>query len=64
MIKGIVYQDYRRPNTSRHLDPIADECLDDLKQDIELLKELGLNTIFVCKITPASVNVDTRLTCC
>ena len=62
MIKGIVYQDHKKPYKSRHQDPIADDCLDDLKRDIELLKELGLNTIFVCETNLGNTQLATGLT--
>lgn len=31
------------------LDPINDEHLPRLRHDVELFKELGVNTIFACK---------------
>ena len=48
MIKGVVYQNDRRTLRSRIADPIADDCIDELKRDVELFKELGLNTLFIC----------------
>ncbi|KAJ9150701.1 1,3-beta-glucanosyltransferase [Pleurostoma richardsiae] len=48
LIKGVVYQDHRRPRV-RELrpDPIADDRLEDVRRDVALFKELGLNTIFL-----------------
>lgn len=41
-VRGVVYQ------VSGTQDPISDVRLPQLKQDILLFKELGLNTLFVC----------------
>lgn len=48
LVKGIVYQDYSRGESSRN-DPLADDGIEDLRRDLEAFKELGLNTLFVCK---------------
>nr|POE87643.1 1,3-beta-glucanosyltransferase gel1 [Quercus suber] len=40
-VRGVVYQ------VTRTLDPISDDCLPQIKRDIPLFKELGLNTLFV-----------------
>lgn len=46
MIRGVVYQDYEQPPP---VDAIADDRLSQLRHDIELFRELGLNAIFVCQ---------------
>jgi hypothetical protein len=48
LVKGIVYQDLRRNEVSRS-DPLADDGIEDLRRDLEAFKELGLNTLHVCK---------------
>lgn len=48
LVKGIVYQDHSRDGSSRS-DPLADDGIEDLRRDLEAFKELGLNTLFVCK---------------
>jgi hypothetical protein len=30
-------------------DPLADDGIEDLERDVEAFKELGLNTLLVCK---------------
>lgn len=47
-MKGIVYQDYRRSGSARS-DPLADDGIEDFRRDLEAFKELGLNSLFVCK---------------
>lgn len=47
-MKGLVYQDKSR-NEGFRSDPLADDGLEDLRRDLEAFKELGLNTLFVCK---------------
>lgn len=47
-MKGVVYQDHRSTGPSRS-DPLADDGIEDLRRDLEAFKELGLNTLFVCK---------------
>jgi hypothetical protein len=43
IVRGVAYQ-------VRHTrDPIADDCLPRLEHDVALFKELGLNTLYVCK---------------
>lgn len=42
-VRGVAYQ------VNSTLDPISDDRLAELKNDILLFKELGLNTLFVCK---------------
>ena len=49
-MKGIVYQDRSRNEGSRS-DPLADDGIKDLRRDLDAFKELGLNTLFVCKLT-------------
>lgn len=41
-VRGVAYQN---PNIQ---DPISDARVPQLKNDIKLFKELGLNTLFVC----------------
>ena len=41
-IRGVAYQVHST------LDPISDDRLAELRDDIRLFKELGLNTLFVC----------------
>lgn len=41
-VRGVVYQ---VPNLQ---DPISDARLPELRHDIKLFKELGLNTLYVC----------------
>lgn len=48
LLKGIVYQNHSRGESSRS-DPLADDGIEDLRRDLEAFKELGLNTLFVCK---------------
>lgn len=49
-VRGVVYQ------LSHHLgDPICDERLEGLAQDVALFKELGINTIYVCMRAQASL---------
>jgi hypothetical protein len=43
IVRGVAYQ------VRSTLDPISDDRLTELKDDILLFKELGLNTLFVCK---------------
>ncbi|KAI1337593.1 glycolipid anchored surface protein [Xylariaceae sp. FL0016] len=51
LIKGVVYQQYRlKGGTLSTRDSLADEHLDDLKRSIPLLKEAGVNTLFVYSI--------------
>lgn len=45
LIKGVVY----RLHGEGPLDPLVDDRLDDLRRDIYLFKELGLNTLFICE---------------
>ncbi|KAI5240045.1 hypothetical protein E4T43_06392 [Aureobasidium subglaciale] len=42
IIRGVTYQ------VRETRDPISDDFLPRLKRDVELFKELGLNTLFVC----------------
>lgn len=57
VLKGVVYQPHRvrgdrfNPNPDI-LDPLRDECLDDVLDDIELFKELGINAIKVYILYP------------
>lgn len=44
-MRGVVYQIH--PDGVLH-DPITDDNLLRLQHDVSLLKELGVNTIFVC----------------
>ncbi|KAI7780112.1 hypothetical protein LA080_000031 [Diaporthe eres] len=46
LIKGVVY----RLHGEGPIDPLVDDRLDDLKRDIALFKELGLNTLFIYHI--------------
>lgn len=48
LVKGVVYQDHRRSGSSRS-DPLADDGIEALRRDLEAFRELGLNTLFVCK---------------
>jgi hypothetical protein len=43
VVRGVAYQ------VSHTHDPIADDCLLRLEHDVALFKELGLNTLYVCK---------------
>ncbi|KAK2054032.1 glycolipid anchored surface protein [Colletotrichum caudatum] len=49
MIRGVVYQRHSRDKNpdSGCRDPLADENVQDLKLSIPLLKELGVNTLFI-----------------
>jgi len=49
MIRGVVYQQHVRHGNMKHgcHDPLADENVQDLKLSIPLLKELGVNTLFM-----------------
>lgn len=47
-MKGVVYQDLGRDEASRS-DPLADDGIEDLRRDLEAFKELGLNTLHVCR---------------
>ena len=49
LVRGVVYQPSEQPMPNGPIDPIADDRLDRLKHDIALFKDLGINTIFVCK---------------
>lgn len=42
-VRGVAYQ------VHSILDPISDDRLAELREDILLFKELGLNTLFVCR---------------
>ncbi|KAK4631103.1 hypothetical protein CLAFUR4_03755 [Fulvia fulva] len=46
VVRGVVYQ------VANKDDPIADDCLSGLQEDIKLFIELGLNTIYVYTIDP------------
>ncbi|KZL65432.1 glycolipid anchored surface protein [Colletotrichum incanum] len=52
MIRGVVYQRHSRNNdvTSGCQDPLADEAIEDLKLSMPLLKDLGVNTLFIYTI--------------
>ncbi|KAF2721641.1 glycoside hydrolase family 72 protein [Polychaeton citri CBS 116435] len=52
LIRGIVYQIHGT------VDPISDECLPQLEQDILLFNELGLNTLFVYSIDSTKTHAD------
>lgn len=56
LIRGVVYQPRRTVSRSLsdydYSDPLRDECIDDLKADIELFKELGVNAIKVYTFLP------------
>ncbi|KAK2614752.1 hypothetical protein N8I77_001556 [Diaporthe amygdali] len=45
LIKGVVYQD-----RSRLSDPLSDDGIVDLRRDLEVFEELGLNTLFVYQV--------------
>lgn len=62
-MKGIVYQDHSRDGSSRS-DPLADDGIEDLRRDLEAFKELGLNTLFVCRYCLGFIeeNDDKKLT--
>jgi hypothetical protein len=45
IIRGVVYQ----PQGTD--DPISDDHLPQLEHDVLLFKELGLNTLYICKLT-------------
>ncbi|RYP85153.1 hypothetical protein DL770_005067 [Monosporascus sp. CRB-9-2] len=49
IINGVVYQPHKYPYRGSRLsqDPLADDRLRELKRSIPLLKELGINTLFV-----------------
>lgn len=48
IVRGVAYQVRDTQN------PIADDRLPELERDVALFKELGLNTVYVCKWTPIS----------
>ncbi|KAK1975531.1 glycolipid anchored surface protein [Colletotrichum cereale] len=54
MIRGVAYQRHIRHNnmSSDCRDPLADETIEDLKLSMPLLKELGINTLFIYIIDP------------
>lgn len=51
IINGVVYQPHRvsREAGPSIPDPLTDDQLEELEKSIPLFKELGLNTLFVCK---------------
>lgn len=55
LVRGVVYQadDFERHQNgiNGQIDMVNDERLERLGHDIELFKELGLNTIYVCTST-------------
>jgi hypothetical protein len=49
LVRGVVYQlAFDRFGGDKH-DAISDHRLSRLEADLELFKELGINTIFVCR---------------
>ncbi|KAF2124341.1 glycoside hydrolase family 72 protein [Dothidotthia symphoricarpi CBS 119687] len=58
-VRGVVYQASERFN--HILDPITDDRLPQLKQDVLLFKDLGLNTIFVYSIDNTKPHVQTMM---
>lgn len=54
-MRGVVYQASFGVGSDAGVgpvDPIADDRISRLEHDIALLKELGVNTIFVCEYRP------------
>lgn len=45
IIRGVVYQTNSSDRSQQWVDPLADDRLEDLKRDLSLFVELGLNTI-------------------
>lgn len=50
LVRGVVYQANNSDDFSlAGRDLLKDECLAQFQHDLELFKELGVNTLYVCK---------------
>lgn len=47
-VRGVVYQPRGDEQQGLTNDPIADDRLPELEQSVELFKELGINTLYIC----------------
>jgi hypothetical protein len=56
LVRGVVYQAYNNDDFSlAGRDLLKDECLAQLQHDIVLFKELGINTLYICRSGVRSV---------
>jgi len=50
LVRGVVYQAHNNDDFSlAGRDMLKDDCLAQLQHDVGLFKELGINTIYVCR---------------
>jgi hypothetical protein len=50
LVQGVVYQAYNNDDFSlAGRDLLKDECLAQLQHDVGLFKELGINTLYICR---------------